>query len=89
MVDKYHANAAADALLDEPRRSQNATANKLAQRADRRFPPIKWMVVGALCGLVAGSAAEYFLTGTVTFWGVVGVSIGLTIGLALDHQGKA
>jgi hypothetical protein len=87
MLTKEQAEAASQTLLSEPRLAQDARAAELsAKREKRRFPPIKWLAVGAILGLFAGGLVGYYFTGTTSPWSIFGLSAGMIVGIALDSR---
>ncbi|RPE77083.1 hypothetical protein [Vulcaniibacterium tengchongense] len=86
MLDEDQAKAASQALLEQPQREQQRAAARLASKRTRGFPPIKWLAVGALSGLVAGGALGYRFMGETTPWSILGLSAGMAIGLAFDRR---
>lgn len=86
MLDKDQAEAASKALTEEPLRRQRERAEALAAKRERPFPPITWLIVGSLVGLVAGGVAGYMATGDTLPWSIFGLSIGMMIGIGLDQR---
>lgn len=84
MKNEEKASAPAQSLMDALLERQQAGAAAGITRGRRRFPPIKWLSIGALVGLAAGTTLEYLLTRTVAYWGVVGIGTGMAIGSAFD-----
>lgn len=84
MISEEQASAAARSLMDDSLERQQSAAAAGIARGSRRFPPIKWLAIGALVGLAAGTTLELLLTGTAAYWGVVGVGTGMAIGSAFD-----
>lgn len=84
-MSKEQANAAAQALMEvDLKRQEDAKAVLDKKQTTRRFPPIRWLVLGAIVGLVTGAILEFIHTRSVSYWGVVGVGMGMAIGSAFD-----
>lgn len=84
MLTEDQAKAAAQALLSQPQADQDKRTARLAAAKKRHFPPIKWLAVGSLSGMVVGAVAGFLLTGEINPWSIYGLSMGMTVGIGID-----
>jgi F0F1-type ATP synthase assembly protein I len=89
LLTEDQAKAASRALLDQPQTEQQERAERLAAAKNRRSPPIKWLAIGALLGLVVGAALGYLFTGETSPWSIFGLSVGMAMGIGFDRRREA